>query len=315
MYLPHRPPRSRTAFVLCVTVAVVLTCAAVEAAFVRFAPPALVLGPAADSSSENGFPLSKALKDSAALEVVADGGWAAFDWYGEGIVFNREGPIRFTAAGPVTLRVTDDFCAGDRFRIYDNGTELERPTFDVEPSSSIGQDPSTAFADQRWSSGIYALEPGDHEIVVQVIENPWGMGRAHLRVDTGAPFGTFNLRSVTSNINPVHGLDRFGLTGNWTPAAGSDGVEPGLEDVVLWYGRYLEVLPAGSFMCNPTRCIYESTGPGITRAFVDATGFSFDAADVDLCPGQRWLPIGLWIGNEWAELSVRRHGILYTYNE
>ena len=311
MNLSSQSPTPRTVFVLCAVAAVVLTYVAVAAAPVHLARPTPVLGPTADPSYLNGYPMTVTDQD-AAPGIVVDGGWTSFVWYGDGIVFNQEGPVLFFADGPVTLRITDDFCTGDQFRIYDNGKELVRPTFDVDVSGGNVRGPDMAFADPQWSSGIYALElePGTHEIVVQVIENPWGMGRAYLRVDRGIPLSAFDLDQVTSNIDLVHGLDQFRFYGQWAPGVGSDGVEPALEDVVLWYGRHFEVVPAGAFTCDAVECTYESAGPGIVRAIVNATGLLFEAEGVDLCPGERPLRIGLWFGNEGTDRAVRCHGIL-----
>jgi hypothetical protein len=288
-----------------------MTYVVAEAAPVHLARPMPVLGPTADPSYLNGYPMTVTDQD-AAPGIIVDGGWTSFLWYGDGIVFNQEGPVLFSADGPVTLRITDDFCTGDRFRIYDNGVELVRPTFDVDVSGGNVRGPDMAFADPQWSSGIYALElaPGTHEIVVQVIENPWGMGRAYLRVDTATPLSAFDLDEVNSSINAVHGRDQFRFYGRWAAGVGSDGVEPALEDIVVWFGRHMEVLPAGAFSCNRLRCLYKSTGPGIVRVVITADAFVFEAIEVDLCPGQRWLPIGVWFGDEGAERSVRRYGTL-----
>ena len=313
MTRPERIPTPRTVFVLCAIAAAVMTYVVAEAAPVHLARPTPVLGPTADPSYLNGYPMT-VTDQEATPGIIVDGGWTSFLWYGDGIVFNQEGPVRFYAPGPVTLRITDDFCTGDRVRLYDNGVELVRPTFDVDVSGGNVRGPDMAFADPQWSSGIYALElkPGTHEIVVQVIENPWGMGRAYLRVDTATPLSAFDLDAVNSSINAVHGRDQFRFYGRWAPGVGSDGVEPALEDVVLWFDQYMEVLPAGAFTCDAVQCTYESAGPGITRAVVDATGLFFEADGVDLCPGQRRLLIGLWLGDEGTELSVRRHGILHN---
>ena len=313
-----RSPRPRTVFVLCVVVASMLTYVAAEAASEHLSLPTPVLGPTADPTLENGYPLTTT--DAAGTPgIVVDAGWTSFLWYGTGIVFNAEGPIRFSTDGPTTLRVTDDFCTGDQFRVYDNGVELGvnkqgrqqgRPTFDVEQNPGGAHDPGDVFADPKWSSGIYRLAPGDHEIVIQVVENPWGMGRAYLRVDSATPLATFELNSVESIIDPVHGLDQFRFYGRWAPGVGSDGVMPEIDDVVVWFGRHMEVLPAGSFSCNRWRCLYESTGPGIVRASITATAFVFEASEVDLCPGWRWMPVGVWFGDEGGDTAVRRYGTL-----
>src|ERR1039458_6149870 len=51
-------------------------------------------------------------------------GWSQFDWDGSGQPFDYEGAFTFTSAATTLLTVTDSFCPGDQFRIYDFGLPI-----------------------------------------------------------------------------------------------------------------------------------------------------------------------------------------------
>jgi hypothetical protein len=107
--------------------------------------------------------------------IVVDAGWSAttvtppgflLGWSGRG--FNIEGPFTFTSVTAVTVRVTDDFCKGDRFRIFDFGVPIgDTSVAAVGPCVEVG--PDAAFADPGYSSGSFNLGPGPHAISIQVI--------------------------------------------------------------------------------------------------------------------------------------------------
>ena len=146
---------------------------------------------------------------------------------------------------------------------------------------------------------------------IQVIDNPWGMGRAYLRIDTARPFAAFVTEDVASSVSPTHGHDRFRLVAAYSPGETTDGMDLAVEDVVVWYGHYLEVIPAGSFLCTSQDCRYESDGPGVTRAWINAVRMVFEADGVDLCPGSNPLRIGVWMGDDGGRVDVRCCGQLH----
>lgn len=268
------------------------------------------LGPA-PPATHNGFNTNAA---SASIEggllLEPSAGWATFTWYGEGPALDREGPFYVEAGFPVTLRVTDDFCTGDRFRIFDNGVELAETPLSVKSlGSEVG--PDEAFRDERWTSGIYSLGAGRHEIRIQAADSPWRMGRGYLRIDPEHTFSVITPEEFQENFTPIHGRDSFRISASVALGAESDGILPNLEDVVISFGRYLEVIPAGSFVCGAEDCLYTSAGPGVTRAILRPTGFHFEADTVDLCPGQFPLVVGVWIGNDGGSLRNRCTGSLH----
>jgi hypothetical protein len=122
--------------------------------------------------------------------IAVDAGWwatidtpPAFFWGGPGQPFNDEGPFTFTSAGPVEVKVTDDFCKGDQFRIYDFGAPIgDTSAVPVGDCPMVG--PDAAYADPAYSSGSFPLGPGDHSITIQAIVNPFDGGQGYIRVDS-----------------------------------------------------------------------------------------------------------------------------------
>lgn len=140
--------------------------------------------------------------------IVVDAGWSAtttvppaFFWGGPGTVFADDGPFTFTSASPTIVRITDDFCPGDRFRIYDNDVSLGE-TSDVETGGCVEQGPDAAFANPAYSSGSFLLGPGSHSITIQVIANPFSGGRGYIRVD----LDTDVITTVVMNLNFPFGV-------------------------------------------------------------------------------------------------------------
>jgi len=254
---------------------------------------------------DNGYAIDAAVTPA----LVPDGGWTSFRWYGTGLVFNEEGPLEFTAYTPVTLRITDEFCPGDRFRVYDFGVEVGM-TFGVPTVHRRGIGVDAAFASPEYASGIFTLDEGPHSLVVQVTDNPFGNGRAFLRVDTEYPMGTFVLDEVRSLAAPVHGEDVYRFSAAYAVGWGSNGIDLASDEIVVWYGRVLEVLPGAAFSCDGDMCVYENDGPGIRRAVITPTALAFEAGQIDLCPGSNPLVIGVWIGDDGGVRKVRCQGAM-----
>jgi hypothetical protein len=116
--------------------------------------------------------------------IVVDGGWSTFYWSGAGPVFNSDGPFTFTSSTPVVVKVTDDFCKGDQFMIYDFGVPIGVTSPPAPPVCLPGVGPDAAYADPTYSSGAFPLPPGPHSITIQVIANPWNAGAGYIRVDS-----------------------------------------------------------------------------------------------------------------------------------
>jgi len=145
--------------------------------------------------------------------IEVDAGWRdtfrsppAFFWDGPGPVFNADGPFTYTSDVPTILKVTDSFCPGDRFRVFDNGAPIGDTT-DSARGRCRHVGPHEAFRSSRYSHGAFELAPGEHVIAIQLIRNPFSGGRGFLRVDSvpvrkigidvkpGSGAATINVRS------------------------------------------------------------------------------------------------------------------------
>lgn len=92
----------------------------------------------------------------------------------------------FNAPAKVILNVTDAFCKGDRFQVFDNGglTVIGTTSVPVDesPDCSSEVDPEAAFGDATYSSGSFLLEPGPHHIKIKVVDSPFGTGQGYIAV-------------------------------------------------------------------------------------------------------------------------------------
>ena len=111
------------------------------------------------------------------------GQWRRFS-AGRAGSFNIEGPFTFSSPHPVLLRVTDAFCRGDRFRVYDRGFPIFlTPKVAIDPSCDdipLVSSPFAAWQDQSYSKGRFLLQPGFHRVRIQIVTSPFGGAGAWL---------------------------------------------------------------------------------------------------------------------------------------
>jgi hypothetical protein len=108
--------------------------------------------------------------------VVND--WTGFSWGADG--WSEVITLSYSGAG--TLWVTDAYCRGDVFEVYDRGVLLGT-TEDVAVDPECDDDPFLdnpfrAYISTTYSSGQFALVEGagDHEIQMRAIQNPFEVG-------------------------------------------------------------------------------------------------------------------------------------------
>jgi hypothetical protein len=115
---------------------------------------------------------------SAGTPATVGGGWVFLVAHGPGVPSTPPGPFTFASTSPVLMTVTDLFCLGDRYSIYDGPAPLGT----TSPSGGIpGCPPDEAFtpdaalADPRYSHGRFAIGAGAHAIDF-VWTGPFGTG-------------------------------------------------------------------------------------------------------------------------------------------
>ncbi len=121
------------------------------------------------------------LSDGTIGYLPVNSGWASFPF---GHV-NSSTHIAMNLFCSGYLNITDIFCSGDQFAIYDNGvyvTKTSDPVFNDCKSNTT--DPNYAQRHHEWSSDSIKLHPGFHNITLRVLKAPYGYGTGAIRVDT-----------------------------------------------------------------------------------------------------------------------------------
>jgi hypothetical protein len=239
--------------------------------------------------------------------LIVDGGWTSFDWYGSGVVFATGGPFAYDADTPVTLRITDDYCPGDRFRVYLDGEPILETTYAV---AAVGAHfgPREAFIADHLSSGIYSLPRGQHEINIQVFENPFRMGRAHMRLDTEYTMEVFEAADVSTTF--AADGDRLSFSIDYQAQEGGGGLDPMVDDVTIRDGTYLVTIPAGAMSCTGSECVYQAAPPGPTMVYINDEQIMFAGQQLGLCPARNPAGIAIWVGDDHGQADVRCEGTL-----
>ncbi|MCW5853876.1 MAG: hypothetical protein KIT87_27660, partial [Anaerolineae bacterium] len=227
------------------------------------------------------------------MALTVGGGWTGFEF---GDVGTTAGPIAFTSASPIVLKVTDAYCAGDRFRIYDNGQLLgdtsSNPLAWCDfPGRTV--DPVTAFTSWYYSHGEFALPAGPHSITIQMLAAPFGPGGAFLRADAVSVQNTMTAKPARWQ------------NGSWTLGAS---LSYGTPSTTFAYGARL-----GSSPVTPLLCDWDGNGSKTPGVFVNGTwtirnSNSAGANDAVISFGQaRDVPVcGDWDGNGTETVGVVR---------
>ncbi len=165
---------------------------AVFAGFVAFGIMLAVAGPASAGAIGLGGPWIEFAFSGVGIAATgcapADpGGPACVPSSGGNSIFGDVPPYTFAApAGGVLLKVTDAFCQGDAFSVFDFAALLgTTPLVPVIACGTPGQtsDPAVAVLDPTYSSAIFALAPGPHSISFSALASPFITGAAYFRVD------------------------------------------------------------------------------------------------------------------------------------
>ena len=164
---------------------------------------------------------------SATFPLVVDAGWTGTEVQPPRFFFGAEGTFStdvftFSSASPTILRITDDFCKGDRFRIFDNGVPIGDtsvvPIGSVDDCAGFGGpsgDPVAAFASTVYSHGSFPLGPGNHSITILAIVSPFGGGRGFIKVDS-VPAPVAANDSYSTNEDTALLIAPSGVLGNDT---------------------------------------------------------------------------------------------------
>jgi len=136
------------------------------------------------------LPVDKAIAEQVNVAEQMDGtiqylpvneGWNQFPF---GPV-NSVTPIMFHLYRPGMMNLTDIYCSGDEFSIYDNGVCLGKTSQAIfNQCASNSSNPDFTQLSANWSHGSYNLLPGWHNISIVVTKSPYNQGIGSIRVDT-----------------------------------------------------------------------------------------------------------------------------------
>jgi hypothetical protein len=147
-----------------------------------------IIGPSTDmakaSGGENGRGASAA--PTLAIPITPGDGWHFFNFPAL-IGGAGDDCLTYASTGATVVTVTDAFCIGDEFHVYDNNALLgdTSSVLSEDPACSNVTDPDAAIA-AGFSNGTFKIcAAGAHEICVTVKElwNPLSGGGAFFRVD------------------------------------------------------------------------------------------------------------------------------------
>ena len=127
----------------------------------------------------NGYGISVAVNPA----ITVGSGWFRFTWSGAGQPFDLEGSITYNSPTATKLTVTDSFCPGDQFTVFDFGVPIGTTNLVSSVGSCAITDPDASLASPIYTHGTFTLAPGPHSITIQIITNPFAAGGAFLRVD------------------------------------------------------------------------------------------------------------------------------------
>jgi hypothetical protein len=160
----------------------------------------LVLPASATSTTDVGRNGGSSQRGAAAAQqpLVVNSGWqeVLFGPVGSTVTLDLSAPTE------TWLRLTDMFCAGDEFRVLDNGMALQ-PTAPATASTcgTFTASPTRAEVGDAWSSGGWLLPPGRHVITVSPSRSPYGGGSALVRADVPA-MATAHMRGSSEVPGP-----------------------------------------------------------------------------------------------------------------
>jgi hypothetical protein len=109
---------------------------------------------------------------SATTKITVDSGWQSFITGGGLDGASTAGPWVFTSSTVAKVTVTDAFCRGDQFRVYDKDVLLgstsevasEFPACPFELFFPALARADAALADPGFSHGVFFVGPGSHAI-------------------------------------------------------------------------------------------------------------------------------------------------------
>jgi hypothetical protein len=100
----------------------------------------------------------------------------AFQWGGWPLPVDiSSDPFTYSSTEITHVMVTDDYCKGDVFKVFDGGVLVGTTSNVVSewPDCAAQVGPVAAYTDPTYSHGCFTLPAGDHSIEIQLIQSYW----------------------------------------------------------------------------------------------------------------------------------------------
>lgn len=131
-------------------------------------------------TEHNGF-------DHAAKAISAVEGMQPVDWWRLFRFTNVGAPAltryEFVALTPFNIEITDIYCTGDIFLVFNSGVPLGQTSIpEVAPTClNTTSDPEVALANPAYSSGSGPLPSGYYNLTITAVVSPWTAGSGAIR--------------------------------------------------------------------------------------------------------------------------------------
>lgn len=133
------------------------------------------------SPEDNGAPQKGPVLQIAEPLVIGHP-WKYFVFTNTGSYSNKR--YEFTLSTIAYLEITDLFCKGDAFGIFDHSSLLATTPLVPVTCNSPTSDPDVAYPDASYSSWRVLLGSGNHNISIVVVNSPYSAGTGAIRLAT-----------------------------------------------------------------------------------------------------------------------------------
>jgi hypothetical protein len=187
-------------------------------------------------------------------------------------------------------------------RVLVNGAPIA-PDFDAPAIDGIWEFFSASFLSGENSTVVVSI------VNTGTAEYGNDIALDDIQVRSRCDFARLKLETASLSFD-FPGFDSFHFSGAFDLGENSDGIDPQAEDVTVSFGTYTEALPAGSFVCTGSDCVYDNEGSGITHAMISDGLLEFTARHVDLSGTSNPVEIHVQIGNDFGNAVARLSGEL-----
>ena len=149
----------------------------------------------------NGFTESFEKETQGIIKEPLNAGWWLIT-FREGM--SKSGTVfMFESHQSIRVSLVDLFCRGDSFSVLDGGNLIAQSSRTLPDRECLERiiDPDEAVREGRWSSVVFNLESGDHEIENKTVDSPMTGGVAAIRFDPVRSMRKVSRKNVCRGYN------------------------------------------------------------------------------------------------------------------